>query len=136
MAEVRDQAFHHDVPGDEHGGPQGPPIDIQILGRIYHVRTELSKYDRTVANKVRARLKSNGAALAGTMQTADIGTLMIQDVKYMRVLLDNANDPMNFAVAFLREPIEVGLGTKFSSLIVEFEAHRNQTTGVIHNTTT
>ena len=134
MAEIRDQSFHHDVPGDEHGGPQGPPIDIQLLGRIAHVRVELSKYDKTIEQKLRARLKSEGAANAGIMDTADIGTLMIQDTKTFRVLLSNANDPRNFPICLIREPIEVAAGTKFSTLILEFEAHRNQSTGVIWDT--
>lgn len=134
MAEHRDQSFHHDVPGDEHGGPQGPPIDIQLLGRVSHVRCELSKYDRTIEQKIRARLRSEGAANAGIVDTADIGALMIQDSKTFRVLLSNANDPRNFPICLVREPIEVGAGTKFSSLILEFEAHRNQSTGVIWDT--
>lgn len=134
MAEVRDQSFHHDVPGDQHGGPQGPPIDIQLLGRIAHVRVEMSKYDKTVEQTLRARLKNEGAGNAGIMDTADIGTLMIQDAKTFRVVLSNANDPRNFPICLIREPIEVGAGTKFSTLILEFEAHRNQSTGVIWDT--
>jgi len=134
MPETRDQSFMHDVPGDSHGGPQGPPIDIQFLGRIVHVRCELSKFDKTVADQIRARLAANTEALKGTVQTADIGTLMIQDAKYMRVLLSNTNDPMNFPICIVRNPIEIAHGTKFSSIVLEFEAHRNQTTGVIYNT--
>lgn len=133
MAETTDQAFYHDVHGDSHGGPQGPPIDIQFLGRIIRVRCELSRYDQDVADKIRARLRSNGAALAGTVQTADIGALMIQDNKTMRVVLANTNNPLNFLTCIVREPIELPVGTKFSSLMFEFEAHRNQSTGVIYN---
>ena len=134
VPEHRDQAFHHDVPGDEHGGPQGPPIDVQLLGRVSHVRCEMSKYDATVAKRVQARLNAEGAGNWGTMDTADIGTLMIQDSKTFRVLLSNTNDPRNFPICLCRQPVEIGVGTKFSTLIFEFEAHRNQSTGVIWNT--
>lgn len=134
MPEHRDQAFYHDVPGDEHGGPQGPPIDVQYLGRVAHVRCEMSKYDKTVAQKVYARLNGEGAAKWGTIDTADIGSLMIQSSLTMRVLLSNANDPRNFPTCIVREPVEVGVGTKFSTLMFEFEAHRNQSTGVLYNT--
>lgn len=135
MPEVRDQTYWHDVPGDAHGGPQGPPIDIQFLGRTIGVRCELSKYDATIAEKIRARLAQITTHYPGTVRTADIGALMIQNSNYFRVLLSNANDPRNFPICILREPEEIAVGTKFSTLILEFEAHRNQSTGIIYDTT-
>ena len=131
-----DRAFYDDVHGDEHGGPSGPPIDVQYLGRVVSCRAQLSKYDKAVLNKLRTRVQSGGAANAGTISAAQIGDLMIQDSKEIRVLLLSANDPYNFPICLMRDPIELSLGTKHSELMIEFEAHRNQTTGVLYNTTT
>jgi len=127
-----DQAFNHEVPGDAHGGPAGPPIDVQFMGRIQRIRCTLSKFDTAVAAKVEAR-KTGGAQK--NVADADIGTLMIQSAKYMRVLVSNAGDARNYPICLVREAVEVGVGTKYSTFVCEFEAHRNQSTGELWNTT-
>ena len=130
MADATDQSFWHDVPGDLHGGPQGPPIDSQYLGQITRIRLELSKFDASVANKVRARLN---AATAGTIADANIGDLALQDSKTIRLLLSSAGDPINFPLCMVKDAVEMARGTKYSTFVCEFEAHRNQTTGVLFN---
>lgn len=131
---IREQPFYHNVHSDEHGGPQGPEIDKQWLGEKVFIRCEMSKYDPDVANKLRAFLQDNAAALKGTVQAADIGALMIQGDKFIRVLIDNDNDPRNYPICVIHEPIEDDPGTKYTTLILEFEAHRNQSSGVVWNT--
>ncbi len=129
-AEVTKEAFFLDVPGDANGGDDGPPIEIQYLGEICRVRVELTKYDNTVANLVRARL--NGGT-AGTPGTA--GSLMFAGTNIVRLVLDNANDPRNFNRAIPRMPIEIGRGTKYSTLICEFECHKDSA-GLLYDNTT
>lgn len=128
--ETRKEAFHLDIPGDERGGDDGPPIDIQYLGEIAIVRLELTKWDDTVANLVRARVDG---ATAG--QPAAAGSLMFSAALSMRLLLHSPIDPRNFPVAIPRNPIEIGRGTKYSSLICEFECHKNDG-GILYNAVT
>lgn len=126
-ADVRDQGFWIDVPGDQHGGDQGPPIDIQYLGEIVRIRVELTKYDEAIAAKVRARLKGGTEGSPGTA-----GTLMFQDSKTIRVLISTTLLPLNFPRSFIRGEWEINKGTKFSMLVIEFEAHKDAD-GVLYN---
>ncbi len=127
LAEVTKEAFFLDVPGDANGGDDGPPIEVQYLGEIARVRLELTKWDDTEADKIRARLS---AGTAGTPGVA--GTLMFGSDKHFRLLLDCTNDPRNFMRAFPRMPIEIGRGTKFSTLIMEWECHKDGN-GILYN---
>jgi len=129
-ANIRPKAYYQDVPGDENGGDQGPPIDVQILGETATVRLELTKFDETVAAKVRARCASG---TEGTPSTA--GTLMFGDSKTIRVLVHTVTLPMNFTRCFLRNDIELNKGTKYTTLVLEFEAHKDGS-GVLYNSTT
>ncbi len=126
-ADVRDQAFFVDVPGDQNGGDQGPPIDIQYMGEIAKVRLELTKWDAAIGKEIRSRLAGGTEGTPGGS-----GTLMFDGSKTARVLLYSPNGPMNFPRAFLRDPWEVNLGTKYSTLVLEFEAHKDAT-GVLYN---
>jgi len=129
-ADVRSQGYWIDVPGDDHGGDQGPPIDVQYLGETARIRLEMTKWDETVAAKVRSRLASGAEGTPGTA-----GTLMFGDDKTIRVLLNTTSGPMNFPRCFLRNEWEINKGTKYSTLILEFEAHKDAT-GVLYNSTT
>lgn len=126
-ADVRNQGFFLDVPGDQNGGDQGPPIDVQYLGEIARIRLELTKWDDAIAAKIRTRLL---AGTEGTPGTA--GTLMFGDSKTVRVLVNTTTGPMNFPRSFIRGEWEINKGTKFSRLVVEFEAHKDST-GVLYN---
>jgi hypothetical protein len=119
-ADVRNQGFFIDVPGDQHGGDQGPPIEVQYLGEIARIRLELTKWDDAIAAKVRTRLL---AGTEGTPGTA--GTLMFGDSKTVRVLLNTTTGKMNFPRCFIRGEWEMNKGTKYSTLVLEFEAHKD-----------
>lgn len=119
-AEVTHEAFFIDVPGDENGGDEGPPVEVEELGEISRVRCELTKFDEAVANKVRCRLKGG---TAGTKATP--GTLVFADSKSFRLAIVTTNRPLDFPRAIPRAAIEINKGTKFSTLIVEFECHKN-----------
>lgn len=130
QADSRKEAYFLNVPGDQNGGDDGPPIEIIYLGETATIRLELTKYDDTIANLIRARVDAEVAGTPGTP-----GTLMFSGNKTARVLLNSANDPRNFPSCIPRMPIEIGRGTKYSSLIVEFEAHKNSS-GVLYNAVT
>jgi len=128
-ADVTKEAFFLDVPGDANGGDDGPPIDIVYLGEIARIRLELTKWDNAIANKLRPRL------YGGTLgQTGTPGTLMVGGSKTHRVLINTTNDDRNFPVCVLRMPIEINRGTKFSTLVLEFEAH--SVSGLLYNAVT
>ena len=119
-ADITLESMFLDVPGDQNGGDDGPPIDVQYLGDIARVRLELTKWDEAVADKAIPRVKG------GTPGTPSLsGTLMFQDSKCYRLLLNSPSEPRNFLRAFPRMPIEINAGTKFSTLVVEFECHKD-----------
>jgi len=128
--EVELRGYFGDVPGDEHGGDQGPPIDVQYFGEIAIVRFEMSKYDSAIAAKCEPRLLGGTAGQPGAS-----GTLMFGDEKVYRLLLYNTGGPLNFPRAFPRGSIEVNKGTVFSRYRMEWECHKDAS-GVLFNAST
>lgn len=130
--DVTKEAFWIDVPGDENGGDDGPPVDIQYLGEIARVRLELTKWDEAMADKIRARLKGE---TAGTIPTP--GTLMAAGSKTYTLTIDCVDTTLvrHFYHAIPRMPIEMNRGTKFSTLVCEFECHKDGTTGLLYTDT-
>ena len=108
------------------GGEAGPPIEVQYLGETARIRVELTKYDPAQAVKMEARIKD---ATAGT--PAKPGTLVFTNSKHFSVAIKTTN-PTTLAVVTRTYPrciprhgIELNRGSKFSTFVVEFEAHRN-----------
>lgn len=134
--DITEEPFWLDIPGDEKGGDQGPPIDIQYLGEVHRIRCEMSKYDISVANKLRGRLMTNSAS-PGVPDTS--GSLFLGTANNsVRVILDaaTASFDRNYLTALPRQPFEVNRGTRYSTLIVEFEAHTKIPGATLWNTTT
>lgn len=129
-ADVRSQGFFLGIPGDENGGDEGPPVDIQYFGEIATVRMELTKFDRAIVDKVKSRIYGNTVATAFSPSAA--GSLMFGGSLTFRVLLACTTQPRNFPRCVLKEPIEINKGTKYSTLLLEFEAHKNAA-GVLWN---
>jgi hypothetical protein len=127
-AEVTKEGQWLDVPCDSNGGDEGPPADVQFLGEIARIRVELTKWDSTVANTV---LKRSKAAAVTAGEPMDAGTLMFAS-NAMRVCIKTANNPRNFPRAIPRQPVEINRGTKFSTLVCEFEAHKDAN-GVLYD---
>jgi hypothetical protein len=134
-AETRREAYWINIPGDEHGGDEGPPIDIQYLGEVAFVRCEMTKFDADVFRRIAARVKG---ATAGVPASA--GTLMFTPdstnpatTNAIRVILSNTAAPVNFPRAIPRAAIELNVGTKYSTALVEFECHKDSN-GTLYNT--
>jgi hypothetical protein len=119
MVDVEDIAFFHDVPGDRYGGPQGPPIDTIWLGMMCRIRLELSRWDPDVWDALKKRQVST---TAGTLALADVGTLMLASNGF-RLLLDSPTRPLNFPGCLLRDSVNFNMGTKFTTLSLQIEAH-------------
>lgn len=119
--------FYYDVPGDEFGGDDGPPIDVQWLGSIARVRCEFTKYNRTYLDAVLGLVQGSTFGDMNTQSSGSSkypGELLFTPLNYTRVLLDNSiGDRMNFPRCIIRAPHEQNYSTKYASPIVEFEAH-------------
>lgn len=127
--DVTTQPYFIDVPGDANGGDQGPPIDIQYLGEIAHIRLELTSWDSAVLDTIKARIPGGTAGTPGT-----VGTFAFQGNVHYRVVLSNPNLPRNFPRVMFREPIQKNFGTRFAMVVLEGIAYKNGS-GVLYNTT-
>lgn len=129
-ARITSQPYFSDVPGDENGGNEGPPIDIQNFGQIDIIRLEMSKYDAAVWAKIVPFLKGGTAGAVGT-----VGTLVFSGSADFRVLLLGTNFTRNYLRCIPRQPQDINCGAKFSTLLLEWECHKDGS-GVLWNTTT
>lgn len=127
---IQVQGYFHDVFGDRHGGPQGPPIERQMLGQIARVQFSLSRW----SHEVRAMIQQHNVfATDGAVQDSEVGALMFRD-RCFRLLIKNSrenysqsgDDPFtyNFVCATLSTPVDCGQGSKHSILQFSMEAHR------------
>jgi len=119
-ADIRNRGFFLDVPGDELGGDQGPPIDVQYLGEIAIVRLEMTKWDETVAASVRTRVSGGSEGVPGTA-----GTLMFTDSKTVALSIAPTSGGWLFGRAFLRGDWEINKGTRYAVHVFEFECHKD-----------
>lgn len=130
QADLTERLFTGEVHGDENGGDQGPPIDIQYFGEMHIVRMLLTKYDEAIADTIRAGV---AGGTAGTPSTS--GSLYFQGGLDWRLLLHTVNRPRNYLRAIFDEPKEINKGTKHSKLLVVAKCYKNNA-GVLYNSTT
>lgn len=127
--QIVERPFFVNVPGDENGGSEGPPVDKQLMGDLHYIRLEMSKYDDTIMEKIRKRLK--GLAAQSSLVP---GTLVFCGSYYYRLLLTAPNFTRNYLAAIPSEPYEMNVGSRWSRAAIEFECHR--LSGTLWNTTT
>lgn len=120
MTNVQEQPFFHNVPGDRHGGPQGPPIEVQWLGSIVNISFDLSMFVPSVLDKVRKRAVN---ATIGQISLAEVGSLMLLS-RSIELELLTPNRGLLFPCAIAFQPIEYGVGTKYQSVRMGFQCHR------------
>lgn len=131
---ISDELFAGDVHGDQNGGDEGPPIDIQYFGEIARIRMELSKWDFDVASKVEGRLASTAAGVIGTPGCLFLGDTL--NTNYFRLIISPSKDTAfnrNFGAAIPRNAIEVNIGTKYSRFVIDWECHA--LSGILWDTT-
>lgn len=126
--EIDEELKTLDVPGDENGGDEGVPIDIQNLGQIHHIRMELTKFDIAVIAKITPRVLGGTNGEQGT-----IGALFAAGTLTYRVLLTGTNFTRNYLKCIPRGVREV-VGTKFTRWVLEWDAYPSA--GVLWNSTT
>ncbi len=110
-----------DVPGDQYGGDDGPPIDVQYLGETGRIRFELTKWDSATVDRIYGRLVGGAAGVQ-----EQPGTLVFSGGKSRIVDIVGFSETIRFHVAFPRAPIQLNYATKFSTLVCEFEVHGDQ----------
>ena len=137
-ARITTEGHAINIPGDENGGDDGPPVEIQYLGETARVRLEMTKWDPSVQAALESRLNSGTPGTPGVT-----GTLVFTSGAYYRLTIASPITPRNFPCATLeRTPMEINKGTKYSRLIVEFECYKNPVAsngagiGVLWNTAT
>lgn len=132
----------HDVPGDAQGGPQGDPIEQQVLAFRIRGTLNLSKWDHTVRKMLEDH---NVMAKHGSFSDSEIGALLLRDRSFRIVISPSKSNPIatpnpittvvdpnatadhfyrNFPCCTIASPIEIGQGTKFSSLQFQFRVWR------------
>lgn len=118
------------VNGDENGGADGDPIDVQHLGGLIYVRLTLTKYDTAVLDKLEPFIPGTTLGTAATPGTLEF----TESNKVYRLLLSPTNRPKNFPRARLKS-WSWTKGVKHSKPVLLFECHKNGS-GVYYNTTT
>lgn len=134
--------YIHDVPGDSNGGPQGPPIEQQLLGQVYICEFNLSKFHPIIKQKL---IEHAAAAEVGKFSMAEVGSLLHKDRSFRIVISPSksntipTNDPTtgdahpyagdnydyyNFPCCTITDPVSWGQGTKFSALRFTAIAYR------------
>lgn len=137
-AEVREELLAGDVPGDQNGGDQGSPIDIQKFALMGHVHLEMSKWDEAVARAVQAKSNPNGSASNAQGVSPAPGVLIFSTTDYFRLLLFPATNSVfvrNFLIAVPREAHALNLGTKYARFITDWICYPPLGGGTYWNTT-
>jgi hypothetical protein len=134
-AQITFEGYELRVPGDENGGDDGPPIDIQVLGQTARIRLEMTKFDVTVSDTILTRTPSG---TLGVPNSAGVptGTLIFASSQFFRLVIATTTRPFNFpCVSLIKTPQELNAGTKFQRHIIEAEAYKHPTTGVLWDRT-
>ena len=139
---IRTELVTHDVPGDSQGGPQGDPIEQQLLAMRMTAEFNLSKWDPIVYEKLKRHATM---AVDGSFSLAETGALLLRDRSFRIVISPSKNttipvtDPLtgdahpdagkdyhyyNFCCCTISSPIAIGQGTKFSALQFSMRAFR------------
>lgn len=130
-ADVSEEGFWIDVPGDENGGDSGDPIDIQYIGEMARVRLEFTKFDQAVLTKVMKR-RLSATKTAGTVDTP--GRFVFLNSEAFRLVVNTPTDPKNFLRALPRAPTQRNMGTRFTMKVLEFDCYKDGS-GVLYNST-
>jgi len=132
-AEITLEQFSIDVPGDQNGGDDGPPIDVQNLGQIARIRLELTKWNETIADKCKCRERGGTAGVIPVP-----GHLWFASSLDYRLLISTATALLsyNFSRAIPLGTIDINKGTKFSRMVMEWIAYKGGDDGTILYDTT
>lgn len=111
--EITENIYKGEVPGDENGGEEGPPIDIQYFGEVHTLRMQFSKFDASVLTTIKAGI---AGATEGTPGLS--GTLYFQGVKDWKLKIVSTNFTRTYGRVIFSEPKEFNTGTKFTRMMI------------------
>jgi hypothetical protein len=124
--------FFIDVKNDENGGDAGPPIEVQYLGEIHKIRCELTKFPPAVAKKWQDHCASTTPGVprpAGTLMFAPDGenNQLGGGATAITITCTNGNNIITrtYGRCIIRDAVELNAGTKFSTFVLTFEAHKD-----------
>lgn len=119
---VSQRPYLKDIHSDRNGGQEGPPSEIQYLGEIINISLALQSWN-TAAIAILRRYAVN--ATRGTILQAEVGAMMLKS-RSIRLLINTADtvDIRNFWCCLVRDPQELGIGTKWSEMRLNFTAYR------------
>jgi len=125
---IRQDGYFLDVKTDDTGGEAGPGADTQYLGESSLITMEFTKYDPAVLALIsqrRAGDSTTGTFTGGT--AAATGSLQIQGSKSFALTITAVTTGFSrvYPLVVFREPIEINLGTKFSTVRIEGQAWTN-----------
>jgi hypothetical protein len=123
--DITAEALRLDVPGDQNGGSDGVPIEIQDFGATFRVRMELTKWEKTVGDRLKALFNavtgSGGYSTTALGAVNTPGALMVSNAAYFRLLIKPTDtaEAVNFKCAILRDsPWEINLSSKYSRFVI------------------
>lgn len=132
--------FFNDIPGDSQGGPQGPPIERQSLGRIIQLSFNLSTWSQRV--RYLLENQNNVYSVPGAVKDYEVGAPLLQYHSFRLLIVGTRDNRMtagvpadksddyftfNFPTVLMSSPIECGQSSKFSTLSFTLEAHKTST---------
>lgn len=112
------QAYFDPIPSDDFGGRVGPPSDSQIVGGIAVVNIPLTKYEKTVIEKL-SSFQASSVGTAGVFPT--LGSFIRQDSIAKSLVLAGVNETITFSTAYLRRNFEFNAGLKWRRYMLGFE---------------
>lgn len=102
---IREMLYSEEVHGDDRGGPQGPPVDINYLGEAHNVRLQLYRYDPAVLSKVAGRVKTTAKSEGAVMPP---GHLLVDTADAFQLVIDGSGFTRKYERAIPTGAIEIG----------------------------
>lgn len=130
--DVELEPFNLDVPGDQNGGGDGIPIDVQHFNSVARFTMELTKFDEAIYAKIANMVNDLGVTAAGT-QVVSAGALYAANSNGFRVLLQPTNRPVNFLLC-IPQKISRNKSSKYTRCTIEWLAY--PVSGFLWNETT
>ena len=133
------QVFKGNVSGDENGGDEGAPIEIQLFGEIHRPRLELTKFDPDVGALILPLMARGSPGIQYPSAAAEYwpGDLVFANNAFYRLCIKFLNGSVwNYPCAtFLEDPYELNGGTKFSTWVLNPICYKHPTTGILWDST-
>jgi len=135
--EITPRPFYNDIYSDQYGGQQGPPVDVQYLGETIDINFSLTTWNETAINLLKQRAINQ---VRGVVSQNEIGsfTLKSHSIRFL-INTQDTDDIRNFWCCLARQPVPIGMGTKWAEYRISLTAYRppcyHPNSGVIEDKT-